>query len=59
MRRRTTDQAVRSIKGTAATDRRHLSFLGRVTHIRWQTNVAHHLTDHMEPCREGSGGPVK
>ncbi len=32
---------------TVATEHRHLSLLGRVMHISWQSEDAHQLSDHM------------
>jgi hypothetical protein len=43
--RRTTDQPVPSIKGTATADR-YLSFLALMSHIRWRGTVADHLAHH-------------
>jgi hypothetical protein len=43
--RRTTTQPVRSIKGQRAADRCS-HFLDHVSHINWQTCVAHLLSDH-------------
>jgi hypothetical protein len=54
--RRTTTQPVRSIKRPAAADR-HSHFLDHVSHINWQTCVAHLLSDHTDGAQARHGCP--